>query len=266
MPAASSRAIASPSSRSCSAPRSDARRMRSWTASGTKTPGTSLAKKSVCFQERSGRTPDEDRNGSRLHALEESREALQVVHRLGLRERGARLDLGPELRELELPVGCRRVGRAPDGEGRRGADRVAREVGAGVQSLRDAQEAEHVHFRDLPALRVVADLQRVAAQAEDRFDPEAGRPEQVRLEPEDVAVARRDLDDRFESRLPLDQRRHRDRGHAQARHRVVGHVHGVARPRRAPGAPRRSRRSRPRPAAARPRTSRRTPPGRPAAA
>jgi len=54
---ASSRAIASPSAFSWSAPFSAARRIRSWIASGTTIPGTSFAKNMVCLKDRRGMSP-----------------------------------------------------------------------------------------------------------------------------------------------------------------------------------------------------------------
>ena len=204
-------------------------------------PGTSLAKKSVCLSERNGMSPTSTGIARGSSRCEESLERREVVDRLGLRERGAGLDLGAQLRELDLEVRGGGIGRAADREGARRPDRVAGEVGAGVQAAGDPEEPEDVHLRDLLALRIVADLERVASEAEHRLEAEARGSQQIRLQAEHVAVARRDLDDRLEAGLPLDERRHGDRGHPQPGHRVVGdvdrvHAGGARLPRRLDGA------------------------------
>ena len=170
---------------------------------------------------------DQDRNGLSLVAGEESFERFGVVNRLRLSEARAGFDLRAQLRKLDVQVGGRGVRRAADGELRRGPDRVAREVRAGVQALRHSNQPEHVDLRHLFALRIVPDLQRIAAETQERLQAEPRGAQEIRLETEDVAVAGRDLDHRVQADLALDQGGHRDRRHPQPRHRIVRDVGGV---------------------------------------
>ena len=170
---------------------------------------------------------DEDRDEPGLGAGEEAVEGGDVVDGLRLGEGRPRLDLGRELGDLDVEVGRGRVGGAGDGERRGGPDRGAHQVDAGVQPPHDPEEAEGVDLADVPPLRVVADLQRVAADDEERLDAEAGRPEEVRLDAEDVPVARGEVEDGVDPRLVPDHVRHGDGRHPEARHRVVGDVDGV---------------------------------------
>src|SRR3990170_2322469 len=68
---------------------------------------------------------------------------------------------------------------------------------------------------------------RVAAQAEDVAQPEHVRAEQVRLEREQVAVSRGDVEDRLQPQLLAEEDGHGERAHAHPRHRAIADVDAI---------------------------------------
>ena len=138
----SSRAIASPSS--AARPSASARRMRSTTASGTRTPGTSLAMNSAWRRLSSGISPAMIGIAwSRTRSTKRA-ELLRVEHRLRDGELGARVDLVGEPPQLLVEVQRAGVDRDADVERRRAADRLAADVEPGVQARDRVDEADRI--------------------------------------------------------------------------------------------------------------------------
>src|SRR5262245_27987917 len=103
MPAASSRAMASPSALSCSAPGSAAAHPI-LDGRGHDDPGNLVREEERLLEREERNQADEDRDGAGLGLFQETLERLEVVDGLSLRERRPGLDLGPQLRELDLLV------------------------------------------------------------------------------------------------------------------------------------------------------------------
>jgi hypothetical protein len=106
---------------------------------------------------------------------------------------------------------------------------------AGVHLHDELREAVGVHVADVRReLLVLADLQRIAGEAEDGAHAERPRGEQVGLDGHAVPVAARDLHDRLQPLLEHPARAGQGR-QLHRRRLVVGHVRGIHVGRERPG-------------------------------
>ncbi len=88
-------------------------------------------------------------------------------------------------------------------------------------------EADGVDIENGGGVGIVAQLGRVAGEAEDVVQPDGRRAEQVRLDAENVAVAAGVMQHRLDAGVLLDLDAEALRAHARRGARRVGHVDGV---------------------------------------
>ena len=110
--------------------------MRSSTASGTRTPGTSFAMNSAFSTLSNGQSPRMIGSFADSIASKNRSNVADVEHRLRHRELGARLDLVFEPPNLAVQVFGARVDLHADMKRRRTADRLTADIEAVVQAGR----------------------------------------------------------------------------------------------------------------------------------
>ena len=223
--AAISRAIASPSA--AARPLASARRIRSTTASGTRTPGTSLAMNSAWRRLSSGAIAASTgiRNASMRRRNRAS--SLGIEDRLRDRELRARLHLVFEPAQLLVRIERAGIGGDADVKRRRRADGLPADVGAAVEPRDHVRQADRIDVEDAGRVRIVADLRRIAGDEQQVADAHRVRAEQIRLHAEQVPIAAGVVEDRLDAGLLLHQDRRRQRAHPRAGARTVGDVHEV---------------------------------------
>ena len=197
--------------------RSSAWRMRSTSASGTRTPGTSFAMNSAWRRLSSGATRREHRNPEASIRVEETRRAAGIEHRLRDREFRAGLDLVLEPPQFLV-----------EDRARRDWPRRRCETPSGTPML--CPPMSEPRFRRVTMLvrpiestsntaggvRIVADLRRIAGDEQQVADPHRVRAEQVRLHPEQVPIAAGVMENRLDAGLLLHEHRRRQRAHPRA--------------------------------------------------
>ena len=202
-PVAISRAMAMPSATAASW--LSVRRMRSISASGTRTPGTSLAMNSAFRAESNGKIPA--MTGSRADSIRfrTAFESAQVEDRPGDHELRAGLDLVVEPTEFFVHVRRGWIHRHADVERGRRADRLAADVAAVVETRDEVGQADRVDVEHRRGIRVVADAPGVAGDQQQVPQANRVRTQQIRLDAEQVAIATRVVQHRLDPGLLLDE-------------------------------------------------------------
>ncbi len=101
------------------------------------------------------------------------------------------------------------------------------DVEAVIQPPHDVDQTDGVHVKDCGGVRIVAQLGRVAGEAEDVVQADGRSPQQVRLDAENVAVAAGVMQNRLDAGVLLNLDAEALRAHARRGARRVGHVDGV---------------------------------------
>ena len=96
-----------------------------------------------------------------------------------------------------------------------------------LRRLHDVDQADGVHVKYRSRVRIVAQLGRIAGEAEDVVQADGRGSEQVRLDGEDVAVAAGVMQDRLDPGVLLNLDAEALRAHAGRGAGRVGHVDGV---------------------------------------
>ena len=176
-----------------------------------------------------GQRPDagDHRNAESFDATEELLQQAQVEDRLRDGVLAARLDLVLEAAQLMFDVGHAGIGRDADGEVGGGPDGIGADVEPVIQPVHDVDQADRVDVEDRGGIGVVAQLGRVAGEAQDVMQPDRRSSQQVRLDAEDVAVAAGVVQNGFDAGVLLDLDAQALRAHAGRGARRVGHVDGV---------------------------------------
>ena len=108
-----------------------------------------------------------------------------------------------------------------------GADRVGADVEAVIEAADDVDEADGVDVEDRRGVGVVAELGRVAGEAEDIAQADRRCAKQVGLDAENVAVAAGVVQDRLDAGVLLNLDAEALGAHARRGAGRVGHVDGV---------------------------------------
>ncbi len=166
-------------------------------------------------------------NAKVLDALEEVLEQAQVEDRLGDGVLGAGFNLVVEAAQFVLNVGHAGVGGDADGEVGAGADGVGADVEAVIEPAHDVDETDGVDVKDSSRVRIVAQLGRIAGEAEDVVQADGRGAQQIRLDGENIAVAAGVMQDRLNAGVLLNLDAEALRAHAGRGARRVGHVDGV---------------------------------------
>ncbi len=94
------------------------------------------------------------------------------------------------------------------------ADRIAADIESVIQPVDDIDEPDGVHIEDRGGVGIVAQLGRVAGEAQDIFQPDGRCAEQIGLNAEHVAVAAGVVQDRLDTGLLLNLNAEALRAHA----------------------------------------------------
>ena len=139
----------------------------------------------------------------------------------------AGLDFVVEAAQFVLDVGHAGIGGDADGEVGAGADGVGADVEAVVEAADDVDQADGVDVEDGSCVRIVAQLGRIAGEAEDVVQADGRGAEQVRLNAEDIAIAAGVVENGFDAGVLLNLDAEALRAHARRGAGRVGHVDGV---------------------------------------
>ncbi len=149
----SSAAIVSPSIAAASTV--DARRTRSRTSTGTRTPGTSFARYSASSTLSNGRTVSTDRKARRNEPPMNPLEGTNVKHRSGDHVLCASIDFPFEATNLLFQILRPRVDRDADVEHRRAADRLAADIEASIQARHCIDQTDGVNVQHCGGIGVI---------------------------------------------------------------------------------------------------------------
>ena len=126
----------------------------------------------------------------------------------------AGLDFVGKAAQLLLNVGHAGVGGHADGEVGAGADGVGADVEAVIEPAHDVDQADGIDVKDSGGVRIVAQLGRVAGEAEDVVQADGRGAQQVRLDAENVAVAAGVMENRLDAGVLLNLDAEALRAHA----------------------------------------------------
>ncbi len=93
-----------------------------------------------------------------------------------------------------------------------------------IEPPHDVHQADRVDVEDCRRIGIVAQLRRIAGQAENVLEPDRRGAQQVRLNAEHIPIAARVVQDRLDARVLLNLNAQALRAHAGRRTRRVGHV------------------------------------------
>ena len=139
----------------------------------------------------------------------------------------AGLDFVVEAAQLVFDVGHAGIGGDADGEVGAGADGVGADVEAVVEAADNVDQADGVDVEDRGGVGIVAQLGRVAGEAEDVAQADGRGAQQVGLDGEQVAVAAGVVQNRLNAGVLLDLDAEALRAHAGRGARRIGHVDGM---------------------------------------
>ena len=176
-----------------------------------------------------GEGPDagDDGDAELGDALEEALEEAEVEDGLGDGVLRAGLDLVAEAAEFVLDVGHAGVGGDADGEVGAGADGVGADVEPVVEAADDVDETDGVDVKDSSSVRIIAQLGRVAGEAQDVVQSDGRGPQQVRLNGQNIAIAAGVMENGLNPGVLLDLDAEALRAHAGRGAGRVGDVDGV---------------------------------------
>src|SRR5262249_10233099 len=96
-----------------------------------------------------------------------------------------------------------RVRANADGEPRPAANRIAADVQPEIQVVNDVHQTDGIDVKDRRGVRIVAELRRIAGDADQVVDPHRVTAQQLGLHAEHIAVATRKVQRGFDARLLL---------------------------------------------------------------
>ena len=107
------------------------------------------------------------------------------------------------------------------------ADDIAANVQSPIQVMHNIDQADGVHVEDSGSIGIIAQLGRVAGDAQDIPQAHRRRAQQIRLDAEHVTVAAGVMHDGFHPHLLLDEQRERLIAHARRGPRTIGDVDAI---------------------------------------
>ena len=107
------------------------------------------------------------------------------------------------------------------------SDRVLPDVEPVVQIVDDVHQADRVDVEDRGCVRIVAQLRRIAGEAENVLQPDRRCAQQIALNAQHIAVAAGVVQDRLDADVLLDLHAEALRAHAGAGARRIRHVDRV---------------------------------------
>ena len=220
-----SRAMTMPSAAAASCP--SARRRRSISDSGTRTPGTSFAMNSAFRTLSNGKMPAT--TGSRAESIRfRTRSKFDDVEdRPRQDEFGARFDLVVEPAQFLVEVRGGRVEGHADVERGRRADGLAADVAAVVQARDDVGQTDRIDVEHRGRVGIVADAARIAGDEQQVAQAEGVRAQQIGLDAQQIPIPAGVVQQRLDARLLLDEHGKGQRAQTGARAKAVRDVHDV---------------------------------------
>ncbi len=114
----------------------------------------------------------------------------QIEDRLGDGVFRARFNLVGEAAQFVLDVGHAGIGSNADGEVGAGANRVRSDVQAVIQPPHDVDQSDGIHVKHCSRVRIIAQLGRIAGEAENVVQPDRRSAQQIRLDAERMLRSR----------------------------------------------------------------------------